>query len=264
MRTNSVSESINPGGLFGGRRFFRLKWAMSARLLTRVLVALLMTIPGARIAAQQTENEVSPEVDAHIQLQSSFRVLTFVGFEQAVDYPFQQWYAAAGLGRQFKPILGPHRKNIDPDKEHYFLLGGGYEYLRTTNLGKVTHEDRITLDATFSARPQARLLLQDRNWIELRWIDGKYSTTYRNMVSGEYDLRLHGIRFTPYGTVEAFYDGGEKHSWDQIWYTAGAQWPYKRIFKLETYYRREQCSTCIPKNWNEGAISLHFFFANKE
>jgi Protein of unknown function (DUF2490) len=237
---------------------------MSARLHTRVLVALLMTTLCARIVAQQTENEVWPETDAHIQLGSSLRALTFVGLEQAVGYPFQQWYAAAGLGRQFKPILRPHRKNIDPDKEHYFLLGGGFEYLRTTNLGKVTHEDRITLDATFSARPLAQLLLHDRNWIELRWMDGNYLTTYRNMVSGEYDLQLHGIRFTPFGTVEAFYDGGEKHSWDQMWYTAGAQWPYKRIFMLETYYRREQCSTCIPKNWNAGGISLHFFFANRE
>ena len=83
------------------------------------------------------------------------------------------------------------------------------------------------------------------------------------MLSVEGDLKLHGIRFTPYGTVEVFYDGGEKHSWDQDWYTAGVQFLYKRVFMLETYYRREHCSTCIPTNWNAAGVSLHFFLAKE-
>jgi Protein of unknown function (DUF2490) len=235
---------------------------MSAPSLTRLLLAVLLMTACA--VGQETENEVWPEADGHIQFRSPWRVLTFVGLEQAVDYPFQQWYAAAALGRQFKPISKAHWKNIDPDKEHFFVLGGGYEFLRTAKLGKISHEDRVTLDATPSVRPVARLLLRDRNWVELRWIDGVYSTTYRNMISGEYDLRVHGIRLTPYGTVEFFYDGGDKQSWDQEWYTGGAQWPYKSSLMVETYYRREQCSTCTPKNWNAGGITVHFFFAKKE
>ncbi len=181
--------------------------------------------------------------------------------EQAAGYPFQQWYVAAGIGRQVKPILRPHWENIDPDKEHYLILGVGYEFLRTTQSGQVKHEDRITIDLTPSIRPLARLLLRDRNWVELRWIDGNYSTTYRNMVSGEVDFLVHDVRFTPYGTAEVFYDG-PKHSWDQEWYTAGVQWPYKRVFMLETYYRREHCPSCTPENWNAGGITLHFFFKN--
>src|SRR5580698_3420646 len=78
-----------------------------------------------------TETEAWPEVDAHIQLPSHLRILTFAGLEQGIGYPFQQWYAAAALGYQFKPILREHLLNIDPDKEHYLVFGGGYEFLRT-------------------------------------------------------------------------------------------------------------------------------------
>jgi hypothetical protein len=81
------------------------------------------------------------------------------------------------------------------------------------------------------------------------------------MVSSEVDFLVHDVRFTPYGTAEVFYDG-PKHSWDQEWYTAGIQWPYKRSFMLETYYRREHCPTCTPENWNAGGITLHCFFKN--
>jgi hypothetical protein len=148
-------------------------------------------------AMSSTENEAWPEADVHVQLTSNWRVLSFVGLEQAAGYPFQQWYVAAGIGRQFKPILKPHRENIDPDKEHYLLIGGGYEYLRTTHSGGVSNENRLTFDMTFGLRPASKLLLRDRNWTEVRWINGNYSTTYRNMVAAEVDLRIHSTVSLP-------------------------------------------------------------------
>jgi len=221
---------------------------------------LRLTRQGA-VSDVPTENEAWPEADAHMQLPSKWRVLSFVGLEQAAGYPFQQWYVAAGVGRQFKPILREHLLNIDPDKEHFLVFGGGYEYLRTTQSGIVKHENRITIDVTPSLRPASRLLLRDRSWVELRWINGRYSTTYRNAPSLEVDLRVHRVRFTPFGMAEFFYDS-PKHSWDQEWYTGGVQLPYKRVFMLETYYRREHCLTCTPQNWNVGGATLNFYFGN--
>ena len=231
-----------------------------------ILIGLSLTIvswsgAAGQSATSSTENEAWPEADFHVQLPSNWRVLSFVGLEQAAGYPFQQWYVAAGIGRQFKPILRPHWENIDPDKEHSFLLGVGYEYLRTTQSGKEFDENRVTFDMTPSLRPKPRLLLRDRNWIELRWINETYSTTYRNEASLEVDLRIHNIRFTPFGTAEFFYDS-PKHSWDQEWYTGGLQLPYRRRFMLETYYRREHCHTCTLQNWNVGGVTLNLFFNN--
>jgi hypothetical protein len=232
----------------------------------RILVALSVSFASWSDATGQsttpsTEIEACPEADAHVQLPSNWRVLSFVGLEQAVDYPFQQWYVAAGIGRQLKPILRPHWENIDPDKERYLLLGAGYEYLRTNRSGGGSNENRMTVDMTPSLRPASKLLLRDRNWLELRWIDGNYSTTYRNLVAAEVDLRVHDIRFTPYGTAEVFYDS-PKHSWDQGRNTGGLQLPYKRAFMLEVYYRRERCPTCTPENWNVGGATLNFFLKN--
>jgi len=230
-------------------------------LLGTAVLLIFCTGAAGQSSTSSTENEAWPEADAHVQLPYNLRVLSLVGLEEAAGYPFQQWYVAAGIGRQFKPILRPHWKNIDPDKEHFLLLGVGYEYLRTTNSGRVSNENRVTFDATPSLRPVSRLLLRDRNWVELSWINGTYSTTYRNEPSLEVDLRVHNIRFTPFGTAEVFYDS-PKHSWDQEWYTGGVQVPYKGVFMLETYYRREHCLTCTPQNWNVGGASLNFYFNN--
>src|SRR5579863_2550267 len=138
--------------------------------------------------SQTTETEVLPEIDAHVELPSHLRVLAFVGTEQGVGFPLQQGYAAAGLGYQFKPILRSHLQNIDPDKEHYLVFGGGYEFFRTVQSGKLKHEERLVIDVTPGFRTAAGFLIRDRNWIELRWIDGVSSTTYRNRLTIERDF----------------------------------------------------------------------------
>jgi Protein of unknown function (DUF2490) len=195
------------------------------------------------------------------------RVLAFVGGEQGQNYPYQQWYAAAGIGYQFKRFSMPHPKNINPDKDFYLVVGVGYEHLDTGSSGKI--ENRITLDATPGDNFPGDLLLRDRNYFEFRWINGKYSTTYRNRLTLEHEFNVGAFRFSPYGSVEAFYDtdshsaegsyNNRSHIWNQWWYTAGVQLPYQRWFMLQAYYRRENCSTCTPASWNAGGISVNFF-----
>lgn len=252
---------------------FRLLWGkvVAKPVLARFLLgSFLLTIcysgAAGQSATDSTETEVWPEIDGHVQLPLNLRILSFVGLEQATNYPFQQWYGALGLGYQFKPILRSHLENIDPDKEHYFIFGVGYEYLRTIQSGRVSDEDRVTFDLTPSFRPASRLLVRDRNWVELRWINGAYRATYRNMPSVEVDFLVHGVRFSPYGAVEWFYNehAETRQAWDQQWYTGGIEWPYKRVFMLDTYYRREHCASCVPENWNAAGVSLNFFFGNKK
>jgi hypothetical protein len=114
-------------------------------------------------SASTSANEAWPEADAHAELPSNWRLLSFAGLERAVGYPFTQWYVATGIGRRFKPILREHWRNIDPDKEHFLVLGAGYEYLRTADSGRESHENRVTFNMTPNFRPTARLLLRDRN-----------------------------------------------------------------------------------------------------
>jgi len=210
-----------------------------------------------------TETEVWPEVDAQVQLPAHFRAIGFAGLQQAVNYPYQQWYISAGLGYQLKRILRPHLENIDLDKEHFLVLDGDYEYLQTVQSGKTKYENRLAVQGTPSFRFPSEFLLRDRNRVEFRWVDGVYSTRYRNELRLERDFLLHGFRFAPYGSAEVFYDGA-KNSWNQEWYTAGIQWPYKHLWMLETYYLRQNCPTCNPAYLNVGGFTLNFYFGNRK
>ncbi len=80
-----------------------------------------------------------------------------------------------------------------------------------------------------------------------------------NLLTLERDCRIQRLRFTPYASAEVYYDGG-KHSWNEEQYTAGVQWPYKKLWMLNTYYLRQHCTTCTPKYLDVGGVALNFYF----
>jgi hypothetical protein len=238
-------------------------------LLRSVIVGTSLSMLHCVAEAQTTSTQTKwiEEADAHIQFASQWRALAYVGGQQGQDYHYDQWYAALGVGYQFKPFSKPHPRNIDPDKEFHLVVGAGYEHLDTSSSGHI--ENRIVVEATPGYNFPGDLLVRDRNYLEFRWINGKYSTTYRNRLTLEREFRVGAFRFSPYGSVEAFYDTSShsaegtydnpKHVWNQWWYTAGVLLPYRRWFMLQAYYRRENCSTCSPASWNAGGITLNFF-----
>lgn len=222
---------------------------------------LLITFGAGALAQSDTVAEFWPAVDAHVQLADNYRLLGFVGMRKGEESEYQQVNGGLAFGYQWKKITKTHYENIDPDKEHILLLGGGYEFLRTVQSGKPKDEDRAVLEAYPGFRPVPRFLLRDRNRVEFRWVDGVYSTRYRNQLWGEYDIAIRNYRFSPYGAAEFFYNGASA-SWNEEQYTAGLQFPYKRILMLNTYYLRQNCPTCKPANLNVGGITVNLYFRN--
>jgi Protein of unknown function (DUF2490) len=244
--------------LWGGK-MIRCAFVKIFLPLSILAIFCLCAVGQSQIPA--TGTEVWPEVDAHVQLSQNIRLLSYAGVQQGVGFPYQQWYTAAGLGYQFKPILKSHLENIDPDKEHHLVVGGGYEFFQTIQSGKTKDENRLILEAIPGFRPPAGFLVRDTNRVEFRWVNGVYSTRYRNKLDVERDFLLHGFRFTPYGFAEVFYNGA-KNSWDQEWYAAGIQWPYKRLLMVDTYYLLQKCPTCTPANANVAGVTLNFYLRN--
>lgn len=185
-----------------------------------------------------------------------------VGLKKGEEGAYQQLDSAVGFGYRWKKIGRPHLENIDPDKEHTFLLGAGYENLETLQSGKAKNENRLVLEGMPGFRPTSGLLVRDRNRIEFRWINGVYSTRYRNDLMIEYDVKIHAFRFTPYASAEVFYDSS-KSSWNEEQYTAGVQWPFRRLLLLQTYYLRQHCTTSSPNYLNVAGLTLNLFFNNR-
>ncbi len=231
---------------------------MAARIVLGVVLIVALRSPAP--AQSQSAGEFWPAVDAHVQLPQDWRMLVAAGLKKGEDFPYQQLNAGVGLGYQWKRISKPHLENIDPDKEHFFLFGGGYERLQTLqSSGTTSDENRLVLSGLASFRPASRWYVSDRNRVEFRWVNGTYSTRYRNLVFGEYDIAIRNFRLSPYTSAEAFYNGAVG-SWNEEQYTAGIEWPYKKLVMVQTYYLRQNCTTCNPAHLNVGGLTVNLFF----
>jgi len=221
----------------------------------------LAPLAPAPVAAQDpaTGDAVWASVGGHGQLRSNLRTVILGESKSGTDYSYQQWIVGGALGFQLGRFARPHLADLDPDREHAIVVGAGYEYLQTDETAKPTSENRITAEFTPRWRPPAEFLLTDRNRFEFRWVNGAYSTRYRNRLTVERATRLGGLRFTPFLSAEFFYDWA-KDSWNEEQYALGLEWPYKNWLKLNTYYLRQDCSICIPRSLTVAGLSLDYFF----
>lgn len=229
----------------------------AVKTVVAVFIVALAALPA--LAQSQTAGEFWPAVDAHVNLPNNWGLLGFVGTKKGEDFPYQELYEGLGVGYKLKTISKAHIKNIDPEKEYYATLGGGYERLDSVSSGKPSSENRLALQALLGYRLTSHLLASDRNRVEFRWVNGNYSTRYRNNVGVLYDLVVHGYHFSPYANAEFFYNG-QYDSWNEQQYTAGIEWPYKHWLSVQTYYLRENCTTCNPPHLDVGGLTVNFFF----
>jgi hypothetical protein len=199
--------------------------------------------------------------EAHVQLRDNWRLAALGESKSGTDYTYQQWIAGAAVGLQLKRSPRQHLVDLDQDKAHRLVIGAGYEYLDTDEPGKRSWENRIAAEITPRARPPADFLVTDRNRVEFRWVNGVYSSRYRNRLSVERASHLGGLRLTPYLSAEFFYDWA-RDSWNEEQYAAGIEWPFENVLKLSTYYLYQDCSTCRPRTLNVAGLSLNYFYHN--
>jgi len=196
-----------------------------------------------------------------VQFPGHFRFLGTAELNSGTNYSYDQWIAGGAFAYQWKHINRiDHLVNINSDKESRVTAGLGFEYLWTDQEGTSTGEDRLVVLITPRWRPFSRWLLEDRNRLEFRWVDGDYSTRYRNRLSVERDFRVHQFRFTPYASAEIFYDFASG-TVDEEQYAAGIQWPYRRILMVETYYLYQH-SHSAPHDVNVFGITLNLYLRN--
>lgn len=196
-----------------------------------------------------------------IPLPHHLRILAFGELNDGTNYDYQQWFAGAGIAYRWKRVTKlAHLVNINSDKESRVTAGLGYEHVWTDQEGEKKDEDRLVIGVTPRYRPYGRWLLEDRNRVEFRWVNGTYSTRYRNRLTVERDLLVDRFRFTPYASAEVFFNFASGTVNEQQ-YAVGIQWPFRRLFMVETYYLYQHTSSA-PTSTNAFGITLNFFLRN--
>ena len=231
--------------------------AKGPRFLIATFV-LLLAIPSC-LLAQGSSEEFWPSAKLKLEFGQKAGI-QLVGERQSGEdvSRTQRKFSVIGSYR-FKRIVTV-REDIDQEKNHNLVLGAGYEYLDTNDTGKIKRENRLVIQGTpnYSLSP-FKLLVQDRSRIEFRWVNGTYSTRYRNKLTVERSLRIEHFAITPYTSGEVFYDKQHKN-WTENQYAFGLIWPYKHLLSIDSYYLRQNCTTCKEAHVNAVGLTVTIFW----
>ncbi len=234
--------------------------------LSRILLItsfLLLFIDGNTPGqTSSTPSEFWPKLTAAVEVGPKTRIQFWGQRQDGEDFDFNEWKVGALISYRMKQIGKPHRRDIDEENEHNLVFGAGYEYLQTDQNDQTEREHRIILQSTPRYLHGTGLLLQDRNRVELRWVNGNFSARYRNKLTVQRGIKVDKVRFTPYASGELFYDGNH-HSWNQNQYAFGVQLPYKKRLMLDTYYLRQNCTSCSQDPLNVFGVTLNLYFRRR-
>lgn len=235
-----------------------MRWTDGRPLAAALLLALTATTP---LHAQDadTEGQGWARLGLRHELPSAASFYGFAQLKDGIDYGYSQWDLGLQFIRPARRFTRPHVASVDPDQEHAFVFAAGYEYLQTTQSGVTKDQDRLNVEGTFRNRPSRQFQLADRNRVEFRWIDGAYSTRYRNRLTAQWDFLAGTQRISPYASAEVFYTWGTADSWNEARYSAGATWQAGSGLALSLFYLRQDCWNCSAEHVNALGVDLTFF-----
>lgn len=230
---------------------------------TFLLVGLLLLVNGPALGqTSSTEKELWPAFRVNFSLQPRIGVQVFAEKHNGEDASLSQWKVGAIFSYRMSRILTRLRDDIDEENKYNLVVGGGYEFVQTDQTNSTKREHRVMVQATPKYIPGGGVLLQDRSRVEFRWVDGVYNFRYRNKLTADRPLKINKLRFTPYVSGELFWDRNH-HAWTENQYAFGVQLPYKKLLMVDTYYLRQNCTTCSQDPVSVFGISLNFYFKRK-
>lgn len=159
-----------------------------------------------------------------------------------------------------KPIFRPQLRRADWERDRYLWLRVGYRLVGSLDGdGEGVEEHRGILEGTTRAPLAWDVWLVNRVRVDLRDLDGSFSTRFRYRLGIEREVTLAGITMVPYVQAEVFYDT-RFGSWNRQRYQAGAEIELTEHVRIEPYYARQDDQRSSPAHVNRIGFVLKLYY----
>jgi hypothetical protein len=223
-------------------------------LMTALLV-LAFCLP-----AQSQEKQFLPEIDAHLELNSSLRVYVEAKNDRDGGDP-TQFTIGPSIQFYLKPLVKLKRVktfDLDDAKSRALVVEAGYRYIAAPD---APPEQRMVLTATSHFPLMAGFRLSDRNRADLDWKSGKFTWRYRNKLTVERTLGIRSYHLIPYVAAEPFYES-QYDKWSTTSLYAGCLFPVGKHVEFNTYYEHDNNTGKHPNQQvNSAGLALYLFFS---
>ncbi len=223
------------------------------------LLVLLALCPAALAQIDQ----FLPEVDLYYKAHSDLRL-----WFQAKE----TFEAGAPVTAEFGPSLDFYLKSLpllsaittfdnDDSKSRPIIFSIGYRYLPYPDDPPTNRlEPVLTVNLP---TPRVKVLVSDRNRLDLDWNNGVFGWRYRNRLQLQRTWRIGSYHLSPYASVEVFYQSLYSKWADTALY-AGCNLPIGKHFDLNPYYEHQNQTGKSPnQRYNQFGLMLNIFYSRK-
>jgi hypothetical protein len=230
----------------------------------RLGLHLLVLFCGTCLSVRAQSPEFVPEIDTHVTLNSYMRTY-LVAKDDRDAGASSQFSVGPSLQFYMKPLLRMQKItafDLDDAKTRPLVVEDGYRYLIAPNEPST---QRMQPMATSHFPLKAGFLASDRNRADLDWKAGKFSWRYRNKLTIERTIRVHGYHFIPYIAAEPYYTS-QYSKWSTTDLYVGGLFPVGKHVQFNCYYDHENNTGTKPndpKNYIDVAMQLYFSAKSK-
>ena len=227
-------------------------------------IACLLASPAT---AQETSNEVWPELDVFVKLGENSR-LFLLGSGTRIK---EQGNSDGSLGVYldlftspiFKSRLERTARRADIARNKFLQVRIGYAYSRSAKSSSSQFSEHTpTLEMSPRYYFPKQILITNRAKGDLRFLNGIFTPRFRDRIKLERTFGIGKHAITPYGHAEAFYDW-RYNVWHRFRYTFGAEWELNRHVVLEGYYTRQRDNRSSTKYLNAVGVAVQLYFTKE-
>ena len=212
------------------------------RPLGLAAIACLL-VCNARVARAQAKWEFWPEAQLNFPAKSAFQGQVLSSWTAGQDSAYRQLQIGGDVLYSGVPHL---------------QLSTGYSYYYTPAQAK--DENRLIAEVTGDVTLPAELGLFDRNRFEWRWVNGVYSTRYRNRLRLQRTVPLANDHWVqPYAEVEIYYTFSSA-SITRVLTQIGAVYKVAPWVTLDGGYVHQNDQSASVNNVNAIELTVNFYW----
>ena len=178
--------------------------------------------------------------NAYLKLSDHARLFLLGSLTEGLSESFTDGEVGVHLDITLTPILRRRLRDADWERDRYLWIRIGYQLLGNLD----DREDDFTehrgiLEVTARAPLLSDVWLVNRARVDLRDLDGEFSTRFRYRLGIEREFTVGGMTLVPYAQAEVFYDS-RFGAWNRQLYQAGVEIEITKHWRIEPHYARQE------------------------
>lgn len=230
--------------------------------LALAAILLVASAPGAR--AGDTRTEFVPEMNAFLKLSEHTRLFFVGSVAQDLAEPLTSGVLGAHVDVTLMPILRRGLRVGEWERDRYlwlrfgYLLGWEVDDREDESKGGISEHVGI-VEVTARLSLPADVWLVSRGRVDLRDLDGEFSTRVRYRLGIEREFTVGGVPLVPYVQAEILYDT-RFGAWNRQVYQAGVEIEISKHWRIEPYYARQEDQRSSTSHLNSIGLVLKTYW----